>query len=82
MDTHPARRGRVIQIRVVASNFVVVTSSNNRTTRISRKSFSRHSRQRFEYVTHQPSPKIDWDSGPKVTAAQLRRLTNQEKKHV
>lgn len=83
-DVHPRRKRRVIQIRVVGSDFVVVTSSNNRTTRIDRRSFSDHPRcrKRFEYITHQPQPKIDWDSGPQVTAAQLQRYAPQENQNV
>ncbi len=78
-DLHPARKNRVIQVRVVASDFVVVTSSNNRTTRINRSSFSEHPkcRLRYEYVSHQPQPKVNWDGGLEATANDLRRFVTQ-----
>ncbi len=80
-DVHSKRKDRVVQIRVVASDFVVVTSSNNRTTRIARKSFSPRSRLRFEYLCHQPDPKVTWDDGLQATAAQLREIGNGEAEH-
>ena len=78
-DLHPQRRDRFIQIKHVASNTITVISSNNRTSYISKRSFISHpkNRLRFKYISNQPDPKLDWDSGLRVTANQLKQIGEQ-----